>query len=88
LIRRAANIRFTVATTAEPKSSKDDLSPLASPRLSHLIIRDFISLALINRTQTSNMSSTVSTTVKILVSMVVVAALVATTFNSKVRSFE
>ncbi len=33
-------------------------------------------------------SSTVSNTVKIVVSMVVVAALVATTFNSKVSSFE
>jgi hypothetical protein len=32
------------------------------------------------------MTSTVSTTVKIVVSMVVVAALVATTFNSKVRT--
>jgi hypothetical protein len=35
---------------------------------------------------TFNMTSTASTTVKIVVSMVVVAALVATTFNSKVRS--
>ncbi len=34
------------------------------------------------------MNSTVSNTVKIVVSMVVVAALVATTFNSKVSSFE
>ena len=34
------------------------------------------------------MTSTVSTTVKIVVSMVVVAALVATTFNSKVRTID
>jgi hypothetical protein len=34
------------------------------------------------------MTSTVSTTVKIVVSMVVVAALVATTFNSKVRTMQ
>jgi hypothetical protein len=34
------------------------------------------------------MTSTVSNPVKIVVSMVVVAAVVATTFNSKVRSFD
>jgi hypothetical protein len=34
------------------------------------------------------MTSTVSTAVKIVVSMVVVAALVATTFNSKVRAIQ
>ncbi len=37
---------------------------------------------------TFNMTSTASTTVKIVVSMVVVAALVATTFNSKVRTIQ
>jgi hypothetical protein len=57
---------------------------LVAPPLSKLIIRDFISLALIISKPTFNMT-TVSTTVKIVVSMVVVAALVATTFNSKVR---
>jgi hypothetical protein len=34
------------------------------------------------------MTTTTSTTVKVIVSMVVVAALVATTFNSKVRTVD